>query len=153
MNTLRFVRPCLAGIAGSAVAIVVWQLLVPIVARITLNPRYQSADFLAVLSRLVAQHTSKLHLFQFFVFWIVLLGSLHGIVFSVLRPSLPGAGNYKGLSFGVLLWIFGYLFFEFLSPWGQFNEPVLLVMFELLMWLAVALTEGLTIAAVSGSAL
>jgi hypothetical protein len=146
----RIVQSWFSGMAGAAVAIVVWQLLAPFVARITLNPRYQAPDFLAVLSQMVARPPDKAHLVRFALFWVVLLGGIHGMVFSRLRPSLPGAATArKGLSFGILLWIFSYLFFEFLHPWGQFHEPMPLVLLELLMWLVVALAEGMTLAALS----
>jgi hypothetical protein len=150
MSKTRIVRSWFAGMAGAAVAIVVWQLLAPFVARITLNPRYQAPDFLAILSQMVARPLDKAHLVRFALSWVVVLGGIHGVVFSWLRPSLPGASAArKGLSFGMLLWIFSYLFFEFLHPWGQFNEPAPLVLLELLMWLVVALAEGMTLAALS----
>ena len=76
MTKTRIVQSWFAGMAGTAVAIVVWQLLAPFVARITLNPRYQAPDFLAVLSQMVARPLDKAHLVRFALSWVVVLGGL-----------------------------------------------------------------------------
>jgi hypothetical protein len=147
MDRIRVKRACLAGIAGSAVGLAVYQGLVPFVARFTLDPRRQSADLMSVLRILLSHPPAGAHLIASAVVWLVVFGSVYGILFALTAANLPGSGWRKGLSFGVLIWILSYGFFEFLSPWTQFSEPLPLLALELTMWLVVALAEGIVIAA------
>ena len=147
MARIRLRRACLAGIAGSAVGVAVYQGLVPFVARFTLDPRRQSAGFMSVLSILLAHPPAATHLIAAALVWLLVFGCVYGILFALMAANLPGSGWQKGLTFGVLIWIVSYGFFEFLSPWTQFSEPLPLLALELSMWLVVALAEGIVIAA------
>jgi hypothetical protein len=143
-------RACLAGAAGSIAGLLVYQLLVPLVARFTLDPRYQGAEFMAVLNILLAHKPSASHVTGAAFIWVVLFGSLHGIVFSLMASNLPESKWSRGVVFGLLVWALSYGFFEFVSPWTQFEEPIKLLALEISMWLVVALVDGLMISILAG---
>lgn len=138
-------RALLAGAVGGLVGGAVLAVLFRLSADFLLNPAHQSAKLIQVwttlepLPRALVQPAAVAAGFGF-------LGVLHGLVFALLAPALPGEGWRKGVSFAALLWLFSYVFFEFFTPWNLFHEPLPLVLYELLLWLVGALSEGLLIA-------
>ncbi len=61
------------------------------------------------------------------------------IVNGVLKYGLVG----NGLTFGLLHWLLMIPWFEFYLPYNVMNEPLLLVIFEGLLWLATLMLTGL----------
>jgi hypothetical protein len=79
---------------------------------------------------------------------ITLLGVGHAFIYRWLAPAWPAGLLPRALRLAFLLSFVSYLFWEFFTPFNQFGEPLPLILLELLFWAAVALTEGLAIAAV-----
>jgi hypothetical protein len=87
----------------------------------------------------------KLVTIGFFLLWA--LGLV--VIYSVIRPSLPGEGWRKGLSFGIMIWLMTCFFFEIFTPFNMFGEPIGLMLYEMLMWLPGILVIGILIAILS----
>jgi len=73
----------------------------------------------------------------------ILYGFLLAGVFLVLSPSLPGAnGLLRGISFGVLVWIFRVVM-DVLSQWVMYKIPAKTLVYTLLTGLAEMVVLGL----------
>jgi hypothetical protein len=82
---------------------------------------------------------------------LLVLGIVYGLVFAVIAGGLPGRTWWtRGSSFGLVAWALGFLWFEAYLPWNVLLEPVSLVAFELVLWLAVLQVVGLVIARIYG---
>ena len=80
---------------------------------------------------------------------LVLLSGLHGLLFTVLSPSIPGRTWFsKGVWWGLVIWLVYWLFQEWFIYVTLLGEPVGLAIFELVLLLAGSLVEGIVIAAV-----
>ena len=75
---------------------------------------------------------------------------VHALIYQIAAPVLPSIGWRRGISFGIGIWALTYLFYEVFTPLNQFGEPIPIVIYELFLWLVVALTEGVVISAVTG---
>lgn len=72
------------------------------------------------------------------------------IVYALVRGSVhaPGAPFWKaGLKFGLILFLTAALWFELITPYNFFREPVPLVLLELVSWYLTMTLTALTIAA------
>lgn len=67
---------------------------------------------------------------------LIVTPAVYSFLFAVLYDSIPGNGRIaKGVFYGVILWALIAVFFELFVPNGLFGEPVLLLAYELFLWL------------------
>ena len=137
----------LGGMAASLAVLVLFRLIGFEYWGILTNPEYQSPKLLKVWTEiepipLAVNHPGIITL------GFVILSILHAFVFAIIRQGIPGEDLKKGIIFGLIIWLFSYVFFEFFTPWNMFGEPLYLVGLELLFWIGVALSEGIVIAKV-----
>ena len=79
---------------------------------------------------------------------LVVLSSIHGLLFSVLQPAIPGSTWIaRGLFWGGTIWAMFWLFQEWFVYHTLLREPLILNAIELVLLLAGSLVEGLVIAA------
>ena len=137
----------LGGMAASLAVLVLFRLIGFEYWGILTSPEYQSPKLLKVWTEIepipLAVNNPGIITLGF-----VILSILHAFVFAVIRQGIPGEGLKKGIIFGLIIWLFSYVFFEFFTPWNMFGEPLSLVGLELLFWIGVALSEGIVIAKV-----
>lgn len=113
----------------------------PWIQRVLYDPHLQS-DLFITLTRQRDLAVS--------IIGLVVLSGIHGILFSVLKPAIPGASRLgKGLWWGVILWAMYWLFQEWFVYMTLLREPAPLAALELLMLLAGSLLEGLVIARIA----
>jgi hypothetical protein len=141
-------RAIIAGLAGGLVWISTMILFFGPAQAILANPEYQSQKFLSVMGQLdPLPYTTG-------AWWILPLGLLtigvlYGIVYHFIRKAFLGKPWWKkGLQFGLITWVLMVPWFEFYLPWNVMHEPVMLVAFEMVLWLGVLLMVGITIAIV-----
>lgn len=80
------------------------------------------------------------------VIGLIVLSGIHGVLFTVLRPSIPGAGWLrKGIWCGVAIWASYWLFQEWFIYVALLGEPFTLAMMELTILLFGAVVEGAVI--------
>lgn len=110
----------------------------PWVRGILYNPEVQSKVFIS----LTPQRNIAIS-----VAGLVFLSGLHGILFTILRPAIPGASWFgQGLWWGFAIWLIYWLFQEWFIYVTLLGEPVGLAVFELTILLAGSLLEGVVIA-------
>lgn len=81
------------------------------------------------------------------VIGLILLSGIHGLLYSLLSPAIPGRNwLMKGLAWGTMIWAGYWLFQEWFIYITLLGEPLLLASFELVILLAGALLEGVVIA-------
>ena len=74
------------------------------------------------------------------------MSGLHGVLFALLAPSLPGRHWIgRGVWWGVVIWAMYWLFREWFIYVTLLGEPLLLAAFELVILLAVSLLECIVI--------
>lgn len=114
----------------------------PMVRDLLYDPARQSELFIAVTpQRDIAVS----------VIGLVVLSGIHGILFSILRESIPGrTWMQKGLWWGFALWALYWLFQEWFIYVTLLREPVVLAALELCLLLLGSLLEGVVIAAAAG---
>ncbi len=141
-------RAIISGLAGGVAWICTMILFFGPAQLILANPEYQSQKFLTVMAQLEPlPYTAE-------ILWILpvgllVMGVLYGIVYHFIRQAFPERSWWKkGLQFGVIAWVLMVPWFEFYLPWNVMHEPVLLVVLEMVLWLAVLLSVGLTISRV-----
>lgn len=78
------------------------------------------------------------------------VGAAHGLVFLLIEPALGKTRLRRGLGFAAVVWAMMALYFEFHAPFNMFREPVALVGLELVLWVPVALVEGLVLSFLYG---
>ncbi|HUT40963.1 MAG TPA: hypothetical protein VM011_06425 [Gammaproteobacteria bacterium] len=110
----------------------------PWVREILYNPEVQSQLFIS----LTPQRNIALS-----VAGLVVLSGLHGVLFAILRPSIPGESWIgKGVWWGLALWVVYWLAQEWFIYITLLGEPMGLAAFELGILLAGSLVEGVVIA-------
>jgi hypothetical protein len=141
-------RAIIAGLAGGLAWISAMILFFGPAQAILANPEYQSQKFLYVMGQLEPlPYTAG-------SWWILpvgllAIGVLYGIAYHFIRSAFAKKPWWqKGLRFGLVAWILMVPWFEFYLPWNVMHEPVLLVAFEMALWLAVLLIVGIVIARV-----
>ena len=106
------------------------------------NPAYQSGKFLEVFMQLkplprMATEPNFV-LMGFFVCGIFLAGA-----FLIINSWMSGGWVKRGLLFGLIQWLLMAPWFEFYLPYNVMCEPLLLVLFEGLLWLATSISTAL----------
>jgi hypothetical protein len=153
MDQVKPARIIVAGILGGLAASVAVYVLFRLIGfeywGILLDPEYQSPKLIKVWTEiepipLAVDHPGTITL------GFVILSIFHALAYAFIREGIPGKGLRKGVDFGLMIWLFSYVFFEFFTPWNMFGEPVALVGLELLLWMGVALSEGIVIAKIYG---
>lgn len=110
---------------------------IPLIKSILYNPALQSKLFIDITPNRNIPVS---------VMGLVLLSSIHGWLFAVLRPSIPGdKWVKKGLFWGFCIWAMYWLFQEWFIYNTLLQEPLILNLLELLLLLAGSLIEGLII--------
>jgi hypothetical protein len=130
----------LAGLVGGFVGNGVLGALFssPPVQAILYNPEWQSQLFLDI--------TPKRNI-PVSVAGLVALSVIHGWLFDILRPSIPGqTWLRKGLFWGVTIWLMYWLFQEWFIYNTLLGEPLLLNTLELAILLMGSMVEGIIIA-------
>jgi hypothetical protein len=80
---------------------------------------------------------------------LVILSGIHGILYNLFYPSLPGnTWKSKGLFWGFVIWLMYWLFQEWFIYNTLLGEPLLLNLLELAILLLGSLAEGFVIAAI-----
>ncbi len=80
------------------------------------------------------------------VIGLIVLSGIHGLLFAVLRPSIPGNGWLrKGIWWGVAIWASYWLFQEWFIYITLLGEPISLAVFELAILFLGSLLEGVVI--------
>jgi hypothetical protein len=148
INTSTLLRAIISGLAGGLAWICAMILFFGPAQAILANPEYQSQKFLTVMGQLEPlPYTAG-------AWWILpvgllTIGVLYGIVYHFIRRAFPEKPWWKkGLQFGLVAWVLMVPWFEFYLPWNVMHEPVLLVAFEMALWLAVLIIVGIAIASV-----
>lgn len=133
-------KAALAGLAGGFVGNGVLGALfsAPFITAILYNPALQSRLFIDITP------TRNVPLS---VVGLILLSAIHGLLFAVFRPSIPGITWIgKGLFWGLCIWALYWLFQEWFIYHTLLQEPLILNILELVLLLTGCLVEGLVIA-------
>lgn len=141
MNTYPIWKIAIAGLAGGFVGNGVLGAIFssPWIHAILYDPALQSALFIEITPRRDIPVS---------VAGLILLSVVHGWLFSVLAPSLPGKTWIgKGLFWGMAIWLMFWLFQEWFIYRTLLGEPWPLILLELAILLLGSLAEGLVIAA------
>ena len=80
------------------------------------------------------------------VLGLLIVGIAHAYLYRWISPAWPPGALRRGASFGLVVFVMTYLFWEFFTPYNQFGEPVRLILLELCFWAVIAAAEGLAIA-------
>ena len=150
ITIFKLIRACIAGAIAFVAANVVSNLLFFQIGKsILFDPDLQSEKVMAVLFEMepLPLMFSNGPLYMAIAAGI---GVVHGLVFMYIEPSLPKNKLKRGVAFGAILWALMALYFEFHTPFNMFHEPILLVLLELLFWIAILLVEGLLISWIYG---
>ncbi|NBC27794.1 MAG: hypothetical protein GVY08_13100 [Bacteroidetes bacterium] len=150
MTIFKLIRACIAGAIAFVAANVVSNLLFFHIGKpILFDPDLQSEKVMAVLFEMepLPLMFSNGPLYMAIA---AVIGVVHGLVFMYIEPSLGKNKLKRGVAFGAILWALMALYFEFHTPFNMFHEPVILVLLELLFWIAVLLVEGLLISWIYG---
>lgn len=105
------------------------------------NPEYQSEKFIKVFA--VLEPLPRMGENAYFI-WIgmLVIGFFPAFVFLYLEKILKGKWWQKGLKYGLIHWALITPWFEFYLPYNVMREPLPLVLFEVFLWLLVALFLG-----------
>lgn len=126
----------LGGLVGNGVLGVLFSL--PPVRSVLYDPALQSALFIEVT---VARDIPRS------IGGLVLLSIIHGALFHLLAPALPGRGWLaKGAAWGGVIWLMFWLFQEWFVYHSLLGEPLLLNLLELALLLVGSVVEGVVIA-------
>jgi len=114
---------------------------------ILLDPSVQSSKLIAVWTRieplpLVVSRPLPI------ILGIILFGIAHAYLYRWVSPVWPAGIVKRRLSFGLLVFLMTFLFWEFFTPFNQFGEPLRLIGLELCFWAMIALADGFAISAI-----
>ncbi len=114
---------------------------------ILLDPSLQSPKLIAVWTKLeplplVVNNPLPI------ILGIIVFGIIHAHLYRWISPAWPSGTLRRGLSFSLIVFVMTFLFWEFFTPFNQFGEPLPLIALELTFWAAIALADGLLIAAI-----
>lgn len=128
----------LGGFVGNAVLGAAFSS--PWVQAVLYHPAWQSPLFIEITrTRDIALSVAGL----------IVLSGLHGVLYQMARPVLPGRNWVKrGALWGGVVWIGYWLFQEWFIYVTLLREPILLALFELAILLVGAVVEGIVIAGV-----
>ncbi|MCW5829557.1 MAG: hypothetical protein KIT79_09605 [Deltaproteobacteria bacterium] len=83
---------------------------------------------------------------------LVVLSAIHGVMFGILRDSVPGSNwKTKGIAWGVMIWAMYWLFQEWFIYMTLLGEPLSLAAVELGILLIGSIVEGLIIVRIIGT--
>lgn len=137
LSNLRFI---LAGLAAAFVAngFLGAVFSSPIVQALLYDPQQQSELFRTITpTRNIPVSVAGL----------VVLGGIHGLLFKILEPSIPGERRWqKGTLWGVIIWATYWLAQEWFIYITLLREPLHLALVELLILLVGSIIEGILIA-------
>jgi hypothetical protein len=141
-------RAIVAGLAGGLAWLVSIMLFFGPAQAILANPEYQSEKFLTVMGQLEPLPYS-VEIWWVLPLGLLAIGAMYGVVYHFIRRAFSDKPWWKkGLQFGLVAWALMVPWFEFYLPWNVMHEPALLVALEVVLWLAVLLVVGLTIAGI-----
>jgi len=114
---------------------------------ILLNPAFQNDKLIAVWTRieplpLVVANPAPI------IMGLMVFGLGHAFLYRWLAPGWPPGIMARAWRLAALVFFLSFLFWEFFTPFNQFGEPWPLIGLELLFWAAIALAEGVVVAAV-----
>lgn len=109
-----------------------------------LNPSVQSHKLIAVWTEieplpLVVTNPTPI------ILGLILFGIAHAYLYRWVSPAWPEGIVRRGLSFALIVFLIGFLFWEFFTPFNQFGEPLGLITIELSFWAIIALADGFAI--------
>jgi hypothetical protein len=136
----KSVRIAIAGLIGGFVSEAVLGALFvnPLTYSVLYNPNLQSRLFIEI----TAQRNLPLS-----ISGLIVLSIIHGWLYTVFAPSIPGeTWLKKGLFWGLTIWLMFWLFQEWFIYHTLLGEPLLLNALELVLLLIGSCVEGLTIA-------
>ena len=146
---IRWGRAAIAGVAGGVALLAGMFLFFGPAQSILADPAHQSPKIIAVFFELEPLPRMATDPFLAYAGFI-LIGLIHGLVFALVAPALPGRAWLKGLSYGAVLWLLMVVWFEFFMLWNVLGEPLPLILLELALWLLTVTLEALVIALVYG---
>lgn len=79
---------------------------------------------------------------------LILFGIIHAYIYRWITPAWGRGILKRGLSFGLLVFLLTFLFWEFFTPFNMFGEPVGLIAIELCFWAVIAMAGGLAISVI-----
>lgn len=143
----------LAGVAGGSAMNIVMLLTFRFIGfgvhgdGILLNPSLQSRKLIAVWTEieplpLVVNRPAPI------ILGIIAFGIAHAYLYRWICTAWPAGIMKRGISFGLMVFVMTFAFWEFFTPFNQFGEPIALIAVELLFWALIALADGLAISAV-----
>ena len=107
------------------------------------NPKYQDQKMLDIFFKMQPPardaQNSWLLLEGFFV-----TGLFMAIALNLINSKLSGHWLRKGLILGCTAWMLVIPWFEFYLPYNLMREPLLLVLFECVLWFGVMLLIGIS---------
>lgn len=128
----------LGGFAGNAFLGAMFSS--PWIKNVLYNPAWQSQLFLDV----TPQRDIALS-----VVGLIVLSGLHGVLFRLFKPSIPGSSWFRqGLFWGLIIWASYWLFQEWFIYITLLREPIALALVELAILLIGSIIEGCVIAKV-----
>ena len=148
-SSIRWGRAAIAGVAGGIALLAGVFLFFGPAQSVLADPAHQSPKIIAIFFELEPLPRMVTDPFLAYA-GFVLIGLIHGLVFALVAPALPGRGWMKGLSFGAVLWLVMVVWFEFFMLWNVLGEPLPLIALELVLWLLTVTLESLVIALVYG---
>jgi hypothetical protein len=105
------------------------------------NPSYQSAKFMQAF---IGQPLPRMANSPFLVLkGFFICGLLAAVAFIIVNNKISGNWARRGIIFGFMHWLLMVPWFEFYLPYNVMHEPMLLVLFEGLLWLVTLLLTGL----------
>jgi len=147
MKTLKqYMASIFRVILTGVVAAVVWfagmQIVFGPAQGILANPEYQSQKFLTVFTQLEPLPKIAVQPFAFYLGFLF-VGIAFSLGYHLVNRHMSGKKLRKGLLFGFVAWLLMIPWFEFYLPWNVMHEPVLLVFFEMILWLVVLIGVSL----------
>jgi hypothetical protein len=104
------------------------------------NPQHQSAKFIAAFTQ---QPLPRMANTSFLYRGFFVVGLFVAVAFLIANAFIKDTWWKTGLVFGLLHWLLMIPWFEFYLPYNVMLEPLPLVLFEGVLWLALTLTLGL----------
>lgn len=149
---MTVIRGILSGLAGGLAWLLGLTVFFGPAQRVLADPNRQSEKFLRVFSEI--EPLPRTVNPSVLIAGLLVIGTIHGLVYAYLSGRLPGGVIRRGATFGVIAWALMTPWFEFYLPWNVMHEPMPLVLLEAGLWLLVQLLVGITISTVhAGSAL
>lgn len=143
---MAIARGVVAGLAGGLAWLLGLTIFFGPAQGILADPDRQSEKFLRVFSEI--EPLPRTLDITVLVVGLLLIGTIHGMVYAFLGDRLHGSVIRRGVTFGLIAWALMTPWFEFYLPWNVMHEPMPLVLLETFLWLLVQLLVGITIATV-----